>query len=31
VLDASGRIERGYPDVSPDTHADEILKDAKKL
>jgi thioredoxin-dependent peroxiredoxin len=28
LLDESGTISRVYPNVSPETHADEILKDA---
>lgn len=28
LLDAGGRISRVYPEVSPETHADEILEDA---
>jgi peroxiredoxin Q/BCP len=31
LLDADGRIARVYPKVSPETHADEILKDAASL
>ena len=31
LLDPSGRIAKVYPDVSPETHADEILEDAKTL
>lgn len=31
LLDPSGRIEQVYPEVSPETHADEILQDAKTL
>ncbi|MDQ3795903.1 MAG: peroxiredoxin, partial [Actinomycetota bacterium] len=28
LLDADGTIKKVYPEVSPETHADEILKDA---
>ena len=31
LLDPDGKITKVYPDVSPDTHADEILEDAEKL
>ena len=31
LLDPDGRISRVYPEVSPDTHADEILQDAATL
>jgi len=31
LLDADGRIARVYPEVSPETHADEILRDAAAL
>ena len=31
LLDPSGRIARVYPEVSPETHADEILEDAASL
>ena len=31
LLDPDGRIARVYPEVSPDTHADEILEDAASL
>ena len=31
LLDADGRIARVYPEVSPETHADEILQDAASL
>jgi peroxiredoxin Q/BCP len=31
LLDASGQIAKVYPEVSPETHADEILEDAKTL
>ena len=31
LLDADGRIARVYPEVSPETHADEILEDAASL
>jgi thioredoxin-dependent peroxiredoxin len=31
LLDADGKIVKAYPEVSPETHADEILEDAKKL
>ncbi len=31
LLDASGTIKRVYPEVSPETHADEILEDAASL
>jgi peroxiredoxin Q/BCP len=31
LLDPSGKIVKVYPDVSPETHADEILEDAKTL
>ena len=31
LLDSGGRIAKVYPDVSPETHADEILEDAKTL
>src|SRR5215212_11397797 len=27
LLDADGRISKAYPEVSPETHADEILED----
>ncbi len=30
LLDADGRVAKVYPDVSPETHADEILEDARK-
>lgn len=29
LLGAEGEIEKVYPDVSPETHADEILEDAR--
>ena len=31
LLDPEGRISRVYPEVSPETHADEILDDAATL
>ena len=31
LLDPDGRISRVYPEVSPETHADEILQDAATL
>ncbi|MGF1471625.1 MAG: peroxiredoxin [Rubrobacteraceae bacterium] len=31
LLGGEGRIERVYPEVSPETHADEILEDAREL
>jgi peroxiredoxin Q/BCP len=31
LLDAGGKISKVYPEVSPETHADEILKDAASL
>ncbi len=31
LLDAGGTIKRVYPEVSPETHADEILGDAASL
>ncbi len=31
LLDSVGRVAKVYPNVSPETHADEILEDAKKL
>ncbi|MFL5991116.1 MAG: peroxiredoxin [Rubrobacteraceae bacterium] len=31
LLDSNGRIARVYPEVSPETHADEILEDAASL
>ena len=31
LLDADGTIARVYPEVSPETHADEILEDAAAL
>ena len=31
LLDADGTIKRVYPEVSPETHADEILADAASL
>ncbi len=31
LLDQSGTIYRAYPEVSPETHADEILGDAAEL
>jgi thioredoxin-dependent peroxiredoxin len=31
LLDPDGRIFRVYPEVSPETHADEILQDAANL
>ena len=31
LLDAEGRISKVYPEVSPETHADEILEDAATL
>jgi thioredoxin-dependent peroxiredoxin len=31
LLDPDGRISRVYPEVSPETHADEILQDAASL
>ena len=31
LLDADGKIVKVYPEVSPETHADEILEDAASL
>jgi peroxiredoxin Q/BCP len=31
LLDSDGRIAKVYPEVSPETHADEILRDAASL
>jgi peroxiredoxin Q/BCP len=31
LLDPEARISKVYPEVTPDTHADEILKDAASL
>ena len=31
LLDPDGRIAKVYPEVSPETHADEILQDAASL
>jgi thioredoxin-dependent peroxiredoxin len=31
LLDTVGRVAKVYPNVSPESHADEILEDAKKL
>jgi thioredoxin-dependent peroxiredoxin len=31
LLDPEGKISRVYPEVSPETHADEILEDAASL
>ena len=31
LLDGEGNIARVYPEVSPETHADEILKDAGSM
>ncbi len=31
LLDAGGRISKVYPEVSPETHADEILEDAASI
>jgi peroxiredoxin Q/BCP len=31
LLDPEGRISRVYPEVSPETHAEEILEDAASL
>ena len=31
LLDPEGRISKTYPEVSPETHADEILQDAASL
>jgi peroxiredoxin Q/BCP len=31
LLDSDGRIAKVYPEVSPETHADEILEDAASL
>jgi thioredoxin-dependent peroxiredoxin len=31
LLDADGKVARVYPEVSPETHADEILEDAASL
>ena len=31
LLDTEGRISKVYPEVSPETHADEILEDAASL
>ncbi len=31
LLDSDGKIAKAYPEVSPETHADEILEDAASL
>ena len=31
LLDPAGRVAKVYPEVSPESHADEILEDAKTL
>lgn len=31
LLGSEGEIKKVYPDVSPETHADEILEDAREL
>jgi thioredoxin-dependent peroxiredoxin len=31
LLDPHGRISKVYPEVSPETHAEEILEDAASL
>src|SRR5215210_803189 len=31
LLDSDGKITKAYPEVSPETHADDILKDAAAL
>ena len=31
LLDPDGKVARVYPEVSPETHADEILEDASSL
>jgi thioredoxin-dependent peroxiredoxin len=31
LLDADGKVSKVYPEVSPETHADEILQDAASL
>ena len=31
LLDPEGRISKVYPEVSPETHAEEILEDAASL
>ena len=31
LLDPAGRVAKAYPDVSPETHADEILEEARTL
>ena len=31
LLDPEGRISKVYPEVSPETHADQILEDAASL
>jgi peroxiredoxin Q/BCP len=31
LLDPAGRVAKVYPDVSPESHADEILEDATRL
>ena len=31
LLDSDGKIAKAYPEVSPETHADEILQDAALL
>ena len=31
LLDAAGKIAKVYPNVSPETHADEIIEDANRL
>jgi peroxiredoxin Q/BCP len=31
LLDPEGRISRVYPEVTPDTHAEEILEDAASI
>jgi peroxiredoxin Q/BCP len=31
LLEANGKISKVYPEVSPETHADEILSDAAEI
>ncbi|HET6688254.1 MAG TPA: peroxiredoxin, partial [Rubrobacter sp.] len=31
LLDQEGRISKVYPEVTPDTHAEEILEDAASI
>jgi peroxiredoxin Q/BCP len=31
LLDPEGRISKVYPEVTPDTHAEEILEDAASI